>query len=174
MVGPVSLVRSDETHRSPGRARAPYTPLMESRVRDFLAGVRPVDVVLATALFGIGMLDALTTTEYGGGSARLAVAVTLQTLPLALRRTRTLLAVGLSLTGLVVEIAGVEAYGGVYGLLGFLLLVHATARWTRGPSQRTAVALLVVGAVAQLLSQPRHDGPLGVLGDVVVGHSEAA
>jgi signal transduction histidine kinase len=46
--------------------------------------------------------------------------------------------------------------------------VHATARWAQGSSRWTAVVLLVAGAVAQLLSQPDYDGPLGVVGNVVL------
>lgn len=138
---------------------------MPAPMRQFLAGVRPSDVMIGVGLLAIGLADALSTSDYRGGTIRLCVAVVLQTLPLAIRRRHTVLAVSLSLLGVAVEVAGVRPYGGVYGLVGFLVLVHAVARWTSGKQLRTGVALLVGGATVRFLSQSP-DGPLGLLGNV--------
>jgi signal transduction histidine kinase len=129
--------------------------------------VPAVDLALGAALLALGLADALTQTEYAGGRARLVAAVVLQTAPLALRRTHTFLAVALSALGVVVEVAGEQPYGGVYGLLGFVLLVHATARWAGGTEQRYAVGALVAGLLAHSLSE-RVDGPLGGLAQLLM------
>ena len=132
-----------------------------------LSGVRRSDIALAAALLALGMADALSAEGYAGGNVRLAVAAALQTAPVLLRRTHPATAVGVSLVGVLVEVAGVQAYGGVYGLVTFLVLVHATSRWAEGGQRRAAAAFLVAGAVAHVLSQNR-EGPLGLLGSVVV------
>ena len=143
------------------------TTAPESRWSRAFAGVTPLDVGIGCGLFALGLADALTTTEYAGGTARLVVAASLQTLPLVWRRTRTLTAVALSLLGLAVEVAGQEPYGGVYGLLGLLVLVHAVARWTTGAARWRGVALLAAGVAIHTLSEGV-DGPLGAVGPVVV------
>lgn len=143
------------------------TTLSASRWNRALVGVRPVDVAIGGGLFALGLADALTTDEYAGGTARLVVAASLQTLPLIWRRARTLAAVSLSLLGLAVEVAGQEPYGGVYGLLGLLVLVHAVARWTTGATRWQGLGLLGAGVVVHTLSEGV-DGPLGAVGPVVV------
>jgi signal transduction histidine kinase len=136
-------------------------------VRRLLGGITPLDAVIAVGLLAIGLADALTTNDYAGSTVRLAAAATLQTLPLIIRRTQPLAAVALSLLGVTIEVAGVRAYGGVYGLVGYLLLVHAVSRWATGMQRRAGVAMLVVGAIAHLLSQS-DEGPLGLAGNVLV------
>ena len=120
------------------------------------------DWLVAVPVIGVALLDSATTTEYAGGTPRLVVAAALQTVPLLVRRPLTLPAVAVSLLGVVVEVSGERAYGGVYGLLAFLLLVHAVSRWTSGTRRRAAGGLLVGGAVMHVLSQGR--GPVGVVG----------
>lgn len=132
-----------------------------------VGGVPLLDVLVGLALLAVGLADALTQAEYDGGRPRLVVAVVLQTLPLVWRRRHTLLAVLLSMLGLTVEVAGQEPYGGLYGLVGFLLLVHATSRWASGPAQRYAVGALLAGIAVRTLSQAS-DGPLGWVGGVVM------
>lgn len=132
-----------------------------------MAGVGPVDVGIGCGLFALGIADAVTQSEYGGGTARLVVAVTLQTLPIVWRRTRTLMAVSLSLLGLAVEVAGQAPYGGVYGLLSLLVLVHAVARWTTGAARWQGLTLLLMGVVIHTLSEG-YTGPLGAVGPVLV------
>lgn len=137
------------------------------RLRPAWAGVTTSDAVVAGLLCALGLADALTQQEYGGGAARLGIAASLQTAPLVWRRSRPLLAVGLSFLGVGIEIAGTEPYGGVYGLLGFLLLVHAVSRWATGVQRRAGVAVLAGGMAVHLLSQST-EGPLGVVGDLVL------
>ena len=140
---------------------------LAAAVRSLWVGVTASDAVLAGLLCALGLADALTQDEYGGGTTRLAVAAFLQTAPLVWRRSRTVLAVGLSFLGVGIEIAGTAPYGGVYGLIGFLLLVHAVSRWATGAQQRAGLAVLAGGMAVHLLSQS-NDGPLGILGSVVL------
>ena len=120
------------------------------------------DWLVALPVVVVALVDSATTHDYAGGTPRLVVAAALQTVPLLVRRPLTLPAVAVSLLGVVVEVSGERAYGGVYGLLAFLLLVHAVSRWATGPARRGAVALLAGGAVMHVLSQGR--GPVGVVG----------
>jgi signal transduction histidine kinase len=136
-------------------------------VRRWLGGVPLVDVVLGVCLVAVGLADALTQDEYDAGRERLVVAVLLQTLPLVWRRSQTLPVVLLSMLGLTVEVAGQEPYSGLYGLVGFLLLVHATARWASGAAQRYAVAALLAGVAIRTLSE-QSEGPLGWVGGVLM------
>ena len=132
-----------------------------------LLGVRPVDAAIGLSLFGVGLADALTAEDYSGGTPRLVIAMALQTLPLVWQRARTVLAVAVSLLGLAIEVAGQLPYGGIYGFLGFLLLVHAVARWTQGSARWTGVALLATGVLLHTLAMSDR-GPLQRVGPVIV------
>jgi len=131
------------------------------------AGVRPVDAAIGLGLFAIGLADSLTTNDYTGGRSRLVFAMTLQTLPIVWQRARTVVAVAVSLLGVAIEVAGQIPYGGIYGFLGFLLLVHAVARWTEGSARTTGLALLAVGILLHTLAMSDR-GPLKQLGSVIV------
>jgi len=131
------------------------------------AGVRPVDVGIGSGLFAIGLADSLTAVDYSGGTPRLVFAMSLQTLPIVWQRARTVLAVGVSLLGLAIEVAGQTPYGGIYGFLGFLVLVHAVARWTEGSGRWTGVALLSTGVLLHTLALS-DQGPLRQAGRIIV------
>lgn len=129
------------------------------------------DAALAVVFAAIGLFDTLTTQDYQGPRAQLVAAMLLQTLPLSLRRSHTVLAVGLSMVGVLIEVGGRPPYGGIYGLLTLLVLVHAVARWTSGRTRMTAVALLGVGITVRTLADLAGDtssGPLGVLGSLLI------
>lgn len=117
-----------------------------ARIRTWGDGIAVIDVVIAGALVVAALADTLTTSAYDEGTPRLVVSALLQTAPLVWRRSRTLLAASLGALGLGIEVAGTEPYGGVYGMVAFLLLIHATARWTSSDEQRRTVAVLVFGA----------------------------
>lgn len=127
---------------------------------------RITDVALPAALLVLSVPSVLYADDYEGGKARLAAALTLQITPLLVRRSAPLAAVLVSAFGVAVEVAGVPAYGDPSGLLAFLCLVFATARWAQGAQRQASAGVLAAGFAVHLAAQP-HDGPTGLLGPLV-------
>src|SRR5690606_33241408 len=125
-------------------------------------GIRPVDVGIAATVFAIGLIDVLVVKTYSP-SVQLLTSMTLQTLPLVWRRSNTGLLVSLSVAGVALESGvRVQASPGYFTMIGFVLTVHAVARWTSGATRRLCVAMLLIGALIILTA-----GAGGDIGGVV-------
>ena len=140
--------------------------------RWLVEGIRPLDVGLAAAVFALGVVDILVIQTYSPG-ARLLTAMALQTLPLVWRRSNPGLLVSLSVTGVALE-SGIreQLSPGYFSMIGFVLTVHAVARWTSGTTRRLCVAMLLIGVLVMLTAGA--DGDVGglvgnALGTAVIG-----
>ena len=125
-----------------------------------------VDSLLAAALVAIGVYETATTSLDGNEILR-GVAIGLVTLPVAVRRTHTLAAVLVSMCGLVLEAATMDATNSLAELLAGLLLAFAAPRYL--PLERAVLTIpaFVAGAGAHRLASPG-SGVADLLFDIAV------
>jgi len=103
------------------------------------------DVALAAALAVLGTVEVATRDP--GPRLVLAVAMLLQTVPLAWRRIAPVTVAAVSLGGVFVELSHGETVADAAGFLSFLVLAYSVARWSNGGRRPIGLSILLIGSV---------------------------